>query len=396
MMDLLARRFRAAAVCAAVWMALPGGVKAQTFDTITVWKVGSPHRGEVPAAHVPEALAREAARNGLRLEVEAFPASGFASRLFDAIRRKAAPDVIAFDNMGVLNGITTALGTFTGIGEDPAIRRSLVQVTGAFDELLHPARGWTFLLSSSPNHKAARTLAVSPPACPNGTVSPGVAGELADTAMRVAAAYLTDDYSGVQHYLDPDRLVTLGTRPKAARVGGAAVCGIWGNNRLGVARVNASFEGTGTMGQSFVLLVFRKPGSSWQLLVAARDPLSTGDFTDRLPTLTNRLARETITGATAEPARLLTGDGVFPQPAAGQRFGDFTWRPSQSSDVIFQVAEFAYDDDARLFLLPSGVGAPGRLSAGQLWTTGGPWAWRIWSITQSGDVAFSSARTFTH
>ena len=60
--------------------------QAQTGTTIVVWKVGSPHTGNVPHAEVPPALAREAASRGWRLRTEAFPAEAFAD-LFGAASR---------------------------------------------------------------------------------------------------------------------------------------------------------------------------------------------------------------------------------------------------------------------------------------------------------------------
>jgi hypothetical protein len=78
----------------------------------------------------------------------------------DAVGRGAAPDVLVFDNFGVMDGITTGLGHFEGIGQEPTLRRQFVKVTGAFDELLGPQRGWTYLFALSANHAAARTLAL--------------------------------------------------------------------------------------------------------------------------------------------------------------------------------------------------------------------------------------------
>ena len=89
-------------------------------DAIRIWKVGSPHRGEIPPTTLPPALAREATRRGFRLSIEAFPATGFATTFFDAVARGAAPDLLVFDNFGVMQGITTALGHFDGIGQDPS------------------------------------------------------------------------------------------------------------------------------------------------------------------------------------------------------------------------------------------------------------------------------------
>jgi hypothetical protein len=70
-----------------------------------------------------------------------------------------------------------------------------------------------------------------------------------------------------------------------------------------------------------------------------------------------------------------------------------------SEDVVAEIAEFSYHEEARLVLLPRrNPGVPRHVhdSAGQLWTTGGEWAWRVWSITRSGEITFSEMRTFVH
>lgn len=121
--------------------------QAQTATTIRVWKVGSPHTGNTPHTRIPPTLAREIRSRGWRLTVTAFPAEGFARRFFAARREGSAPDLLVFDNFGIMDGITTELGSFNGVGQDPVVRKQFIQVTGSFDELLvSPPRGWTFLL----------------------------------------------------------------------------------------------------------------------------------------------------------------------------------------------------------------------------------------------------------
>jgi hypothetical protein len=105
--------------CAAFAVLLLLTPQAQTGPTIRIWKVGSPHSGATPHNWMPPALAREAGSRGWRLSIEAFPAQGFASRFFVAVRDRSAPDLLVFDNFGIMNGITTELGTFVGVGEDP-------------------------------------------------------------------------------------------------------------------------------------------------------------------------------------------------------------------------------------------------------------------------------------
>jgi hypothetical protein len=104
------------------------------------------------------------------------------------VTRNAAPDVLVFNNFGIMDGITTGLGTFAGIGQEPAIRRDLIHVTGAFDDLLGPERGWTYLFSSSSNYQAARTLALAVPRCPSGSSEPSRQGELAEIVSKIATA----------------------------------------------------------------------------------------------------------------------------------------------------------------------------------------------------------------
>ena len=99
---------------------------AQTGVTIRIWTVGSPHTGETPDTRMPPGLAREAANRGWRLSVEAFPADGFATRFFAAARDGSPPDVVVFDNFGVMDGITVGATTIAGIGQDSATRKQLV------------------------------------------------------------------------------------------------------------------------------------------------------------------------------------------------------------------------------------------------------------------------------
>jgi hypothetical protein len=90
-------------------------------------------------------------------------------------------------------------------------------------------------------------------------------------------------------------------------------------------------------------------------------------------------------------------NGRFPVAPTAERFGNFAWQSSMSDDVVAEIAEFSYQDDARLFLLrPLKPGVPRHVSAGQLWSTQGDWTWRVWSISGSGEIAFSEQRTFVH
>jgi hypothetical protein len=382
--------------CSAFAALVLATAQAQPHTTISVWKVGSPHTGDIPPTDLPPALAREVGSRGWRLTVEAFPAQGFAARFMAAARSGSAPDILAFDNFGIIHGISTGLGTFAGIGQDSVTRNQLVQVTAAFDELLGPARGWTFLFTSSANHAAARELALRTPRCSSRSSEQGLALDL--PVAGIAAAYLAGDNSGILPHADPERLSGQRSNLEPLTVGQVAVCSGWGNERLAFVPVNASYQADAKIGHASVLLVFRKTSSAWRLLVAARDPVSNGRFVAALPALSRMLERNAPADPLPIPATLRSPrNGWFPIPLKGARFGDFEWQPSASENVVADIVEFSYHDDARLVLVPArNSRVPRRVSAGELWTTRGEWFWRIWSISPSGEVAFSEARTFVH
>jgi hypothetical protein len=82
----------------------------------------------------------------------------------------------------------------------------------------------------------------------------------------------------------------------------------------------------------------------------------------------------------------------MPVAAAGQRFGNFTWRPSASQNVVAEIVEFAYENDPRLFLTLRQTNlTTEQISDEQLWTSLSEWKWRVWSINDAGAVAFSES-----
>lgn len=383
------------AVAVVLRLALPAG----NVDTIRVWKVGSPHLGNTPETTVRPGLKHAAAARGIRISIEAFPAQGFAATFFEAVSQNAAPDVIAFDNFGVMTGITTHLGVFAGIGEEPSMREALVHITGAFDDLLGgPKRGWTFMFAHSASRDAVRQLALRTPDCPSDSRGPERQDELGAIVPAVATAYLNGNTVDLQAHADPDRLPAGSSNREPARVVELRTCGVWGNHKLAFASVHASYEADTSLGHMPVLLAFRKPADRWQLLVTARDPISTGEFVTSIGVLPSLLTGDGQVSTLPTPATLESPpQGMFPRPPANQRFGNFAWWPSQSRQVVAELVEFAYKDDARLFLRwPGRAQTREQLSSGRLWSTAGAWQWRVWSISSVGDVVFSEARLFRH
>jgi len=143
----------------------PQSTSGTAGKAITVWKVGSPYREDAPDTAVPAELDSSAEELGYKLRIESIPAKGFAENFLDAFAKNQEPDILVIDNYGMVDGISTPLGTFTGIGSDQKIRRNLVKVSESLKGLEGPKGGWEFLIHSSKNYEAAKSLALRSPHC---------------------------------------------------------------------------------------------------------------------------------------------------------------------------------------------------------------------------------------
>jgi hypothetical protein len=366
-------------------------VSSLTSKPIVVWEVGSPLRGDTPDGVLPTDIQVKAEKIGRSVQIEAFAANGFAQRFFSALQAGVEPDVISFDNMSIIDGITTSAGTFVGIGSSPTVIKSLVDVTGTLKSLTPKRGGWQYLVSTSKNYEAARQLAMEPAVCDAGLPPPPIPAEVQTISRSMSIAYLQQE--PLKTYDDANRLIAAGERTGARHVLVNTTCGYWGNDHLAFVLMLATYESPKAIGQVPVLLVLRREDAQWRLLTASTDPITTGRFVNQLratPVLYHGTGDYESKPSAAE--LLSPTDGERP---ADPRSGAFTWQPSSSENVVVEIIEFSYQNDARLFLrLRSKAFTTDQISAGELWMTGSKWKWRVWSITGAGAVAFSQSRSF--
>lgn len=387
--------------------------------TIVVWRVGSPHDGDVPEGTIPADLQAEAKKLGCDIEIKSFSAKGFANLFFDAVFTNEEPDILIIDNYGIIKGVQTKTGYITGIKPNKKVASSLVEVPESLRSFKSPRGGWEFLISSSRNHNAAKALVMRKPesgASLSGNMHRFTPDELPlieEIATSACRAYLTCDTVSMSKISDESRLETGCRFPtKDSKVEHIRVSDVFGNQELAFVfmvssfrakeRISSSLESSDpssnisdVLGHKSILAVLRKKEATWKLLTITDDPVSNttstlGPFMRQLSSLmvsADGLANPPM------PANLITDDWVNISYKQGAGFMDFIWHPSQSSDVICEVAEFEYQNATRLFFLFEDYG---KVSSGKLWTTGGVWQWRIWSISKNGKMALSEHRSFKY
>jgi TIR domain len=381
-----------------VWMARfgvdwPFGVHRRS-DNVLIWKVGSPHRGDTPGATVPDDLQKAAQELGLQIEIATFPAKGFAQKFADATKRKAEPDILAFDNYGVLEGITTPLGTFEGIA-NAATRKSLVAVSESLHSLEDEGGGWEFLIATSRNFGKAKDLALKKVTCDtssSGSVKDEtLLREITGTALMAtfAGAFGGNSDNAISKLLGQDP--AQGDSPKITDI---RICGVWGNRRLAFANTAILFQSTTALGQRTSLVVLAKPGASWELKVISRDVRIIGKLSAQLPKLANDSdgvgLRPPSPRNPPDQARLprfpkppeLEWDNAGSPAAAYLIESQFEGRRSSWSDSAFEFVPQSRERIVRVDA-PFGTGMQ-------------PHRWRVWAIDKGGNTEVSEWRTINY
>lgn len=385
-------------------------VPPDSNQILVVWTADSPNSNQAPENNVPLNLERKAESMGLRLEIRAFRASEFTQEFQKAFATHQEPDIISVENAASIVNPASGPYTIFGIASDPDVRKSLVQVNGSLSELAGERGGRQFLISTSQHAEAARRFALRPPECDTSIVAETpVPPDLQQAALRMNDAYLRTPLQ-LKEYEDAERLTTEGVRWDSVNARETRTCGSWGNDRLAFVFLVSTFDHEDfvgqpppkslahgpLIGQMPILLVLRKQEGQWRLLAACSDPVSTEPFLRQVPAFSRLLRNPGLKEAHVAPAQLLLPeDGKAPVPAPGEHFGIFIWQPSASRNVVAQIAEFAYENDDRLFFMPAPDNkAPDVISAGSLWNTRSEWKWRVWSISDTGAIALSDSRAF--
>jgi len=379
-------------------------------NLIHVWIVGSPYTGGLPPAVAPRELSQRAESLGYTIEVESFRAGGFAAKFRQALQDHYEPEILTFDNFGVISGANTSAGWVEGVDSDRRAASSLALVHESMTSL--QSRGWVMLVRSAVNYDAARTLAMRPPECEAQSVATDPAlREAEEKALLATRAYIDCDRSTLASISDESRLVQQCFLPQSdSKIESVKTCRVSGNQKLAFVSLVSSFSAEirepnaifqlrqgMDLGQQSILAVLRNQSGTWRVLAITHDPMNTFARNSRTSAnaFVNKLDQEQLPGVSPELARLLTPDGVYPLPPRGERFGNFAWAPSQSPDVIGQVVEFMWGRDTnwgltRLFFIPANEN---KLSSGDL-MSGGISVWRVWSINKAGDVVFSEPHSF--
>lgn len=377
---------------------VPGAVQRSSVP-VHVWKVGSPHQGDTPLPNIPPLLNREARRLGIALDVRVFAAKDFASAFFEARATNDEPDVLVIDNMGHIDGITTALGSFQGIGSDPNVAAVLVRVSDSLKEFQRSS--WEYLIRSSKHHAQAKALATRPIDCAaRGADMSG--GGAWSTAVQAVIAYFQNASATFGELVSGDPSDTAMSLPREPRsLTDVRVCDGWGNDRLAFVQVVAAFEAGDEVGyRTFIASVSSVNGRPLVLM------LSSSNSTNSIISVLQREApslRDGAPGTMLQPASITAPDdgasaNRMPPTARpmiswthpGAAFFLIEWQFGMPGGKNWEGSGFEFvpakppgtqDDQASITMrAPFGVGRQ-------------PHRWRIWTVNNRGDVARSGWRT---
>ena len=408
-------------------LAAPGtsrhSISSLQRNVIHVWNISSPYRAEIPKG-VPLDIQNRAKALGYTVELTNFLADGFEGKFAQAFREHNEPEILTFDNLGILIGLNgPSMPHIEGILNENGVASSIILEQDTLVSL--QPRGWVLLLHSAANYEAAKALAMQPEVCSQqfggkAAANPDLQGA-SDFAVAATRAYVGCDTTSLTSMSDSQKLSTKCLHPdETSQVDQVETCSISGNENLAFAFVGSSFSAqapapraftpfktwfpNAQLGHQTLMTIVRKEGGKWRLLAISGIPVTHLQETKLQVTHIANLLVNNSGESVPTPAQVTTPDGTYPK-RQGNQFGDLTWKPSTDPDVVAEVAEFVLvaprrqpdgslpaDEPTRyLFVNPTA----GRISTGMLFG-GGRFSWRVWSINKTGGISFSDPRWYIY
>jgi len=392
------KRARLVLATTCIVMVLPvisRGAQHTSTVVVQVWKVGSPHRGDIPVAAIPSSLDTDARRLGFALQMRVFGARDFASAFFAARVTNDEPDILVIDNMGHIDGITTALGSFDGIASDPNVAAVLVRVSESLREF--QPTPWEYLIRTSKHHAQAKALATRPIECQS-TWRDAVGSPVLTTAEQAVAAYFNDAMTTYADLVSGDPADTAIRLPHEPRsMTDIRVCDAWGTDRLAFMKVVAAFEGHDEIGyRTFLAAVASVGGAPRALMLGGETTIINTLRRDVAPFSTDATGSVVQPPIVVAPEDGATASRMPPETrpmvswiTRGAAFCLIEWQFGQGTGEKWEGSGFAFvrngpetsrDGATVTMRAPFGVGRQ-------------PHRWRIWAIGERGDVSRSPWRS---
>ena len=368
-----------------------------------IWTVHNPYWVSAHGTAVPREFGEAVLAAQGTVKITALEKDQFRAALATAVAEQALPDIIGgHDQRAIWNGLKShgLADQFVRITGNLLPKGSHGSLVGRLERL----GGILFLNTQSPRIELAReVLLATPTVCPDswvGSYAPRNR-ELELIVERAITAFVAND-TGIMNQIADQAMLAPPPRkenPPAMITHGAHVCALWGNDRLQLALVDVVYDSARALGQLMYVLALRKSPQGWRVLAAA--PF--GAPTRKLVFGKQDLARSLRDNATSHPpptpATLLApSDGEEPAAEPGTSYGTYRWRPSASDGVLMEVFEIACRyRDGRPFTRLAPLMRVGRnpaairdqISESGLGAGSTSCLWRIWSVADTGEIAFS-------
>lgn len=376
-------------------------------EIIHIWRVGSPHSGDVPPEGIPPDLQKEAAKLGCILEVRVMPARELRDSFFAALASNDEPDILVIDNMGMILGITTAQGHFEGLGKDARVRASLLNVSESLRSL-ETRPGWEYLIKTSRHHALAKALAMRRIECSaeEGSRSRGWTdengAEIRKFAETATQAYFNNDLAALDalvgaRYVDD----SLPISNQKSIVSEVQTCGWWANRHIAFVNTVTSlatataFEGSDRIGRRSLLVAAANTDGRWRLLMLGDSPKIVETLQRQAPLL------DADTQVTLEaPVLLKPADQVFSSRVRTDR-PELEWTKTGIGRPIYLV-EWQFKSNSEWWgsgfeLIEGRYESAPTIRVKAMFGVGRqPHRWRIWVINESGEIARSEWRVVNY